>query len=257
MARIRTIKPDFFTSEDIMALSPLARLLYIGTWLDADREGRLAWKLNTLKIRYLPSDACDVSVVAKELTDRGLIVPYGDCLAFIPSFAQHQVINPREAASKLAEPVVIEDRRVLERRVSDASLLVSDAPSLPSVPSHSLPSRPLAGKRNLNAEYEHPRFDVPTSWHLRTVKGLANGESRLMQFYRWLAERVERTNEDTLPRFEWLDGCFKEWLATAAPQKSQYPTPAETTAMIKAREAMADPDHAHLTVAQKIALVRK
>ncbi len=29
MARIRTIKPEFFTSEDVVALSPLARLLFI------------------------------------------------------------------------------------------------------------------------------------------------------------------------------------------------------------------------------------
>ena len=44
MARIRTIKPEFFTSEDIVALSPLARLLFIALWCEADREGRLVWK---------------------------------------------------------------------------------------------------------------------------------------------------------------------------------------------------------------------
>ena len=43
MARIRTIKPEFFTSDDICALSPRARLLYIGLWCEADREGRLVW----------------------------------------------------------------------------------------------------------------------------------------------------------------------------------------------------------------------
>ena len=43
MARIRTIKPEFFTSDDICALSPLARLLYVGLWCEADREGRLVW----------------------------------------------------------------------------------------------------------------------------------------------------------------------------------------------------------------------
>ena len=41
MARIRTIKPEFFTSDDICALSPRARLLYVGLWCEADREGRL------------------------------------------------------------------------------------------------------------------------------------------------------------------------------------------------------------------------
>lgn len=104
MARIRTIKPDFFTSEDIMALSPLARLLYIGTWLDADRLGRLTWRPNTLKVRYLPGDDCDIKSLVAELIDRGLIVLYGDGLAYIPTFLEHQVINPREARSNIPDP---------------------------------------------------------------------------------------------------------------------------------------------------------
>jgi hypothetical protein len=127
MARIRSIKPDFFTSEDIMALSPLARLLYIGAWLEADREGRLAWKPATLKVRYLPSDQCDVAALATELVSRRLIVPYGEGLAFIPTFKTHQVINPREKESKLPEPP--SDACA---RVDDASLRVTHAPSLPS-----------------------------------------------------------------------------------------------------------------------------
>lgn len=57
MARIRAIKPDFFTSEDIVSLSPLARLLFISTWLEADREGRFVWRPKTMKLRYLPGIA--------------------------------------------------------------------------------------------------------------------------------------------------------------------------------------------------------
>jgi hypothetical protein len=40
MARIRTIKPEFFTSEDIVSLTPLARLFYVSLWCEADREAR-------------------------------------------------------------------------------------------------------------------------------------------------------------------------------------------------------------------------
>ena len=42
MARIRTIKPAFFTSEDICKVQPLGRLLFQGLWIEADREGYLA-----------------------------------------------------------------------------------------------------------------------------------------------------------------------------------------------------------------------
>lgn len=120
MARIRTIKPEFFTSEDIVGLSPLARLLYIATWCEADREGRLAWKPRTMKLRYFPADDCDIDALARELVASGLVIPYGDGLAYIPSFNVHQHINPRETPSNLPNPDA-------SARVTDASLPVSDA----------------------------------------------------------------------------------------------------------------------------------
>jgi len=104
MARIRTIKPEFFTSEDIVSMSPLARLFYVSLWCESDREGRMEWKPKTFKMRYLPGDECDVSELAQELVDRGLIVIYsvdGKQYAEIPTFEKHQVINNRESESNL------------------------------------------------------------------------------------------------------------------------------------------------------------
>lgn len=102
MARIRTIKPEFFTSEDIVSMTPLARLFYVSLWCESDREGRLEWKPGTFKMRYLPGDNCDVAELAKELTDKGLIILYsanGKHYAEIPTFTEHQVINNRESES--------------------------------------------------------------------------------------------------------------------------------------------------------------
>jgi len=104
MARIRTIKPEFFTSADIVSLSPLARLLYVATWCEADKEGRLVWKPATFKLRYLPGDACDVQALCDEVVKAGLAVLYGDGFAYIPAFKAHQHINPRESASQLPDP---------------------------------------------------------------------------------------------------------------------------------------------------------
>ena len=104
MARIRTIKPEFFTSEDVVSLSPLARLLYIAMWCESDREGRFEWKPRTFKLRYLPGDNCDVEALATELTDSGMVVLYeveGRVYAEIPSFTRHQSINNRENESVL------------------------------------------------------------------------------------------------------------------------------------------------------------
>ncbi|MFW0776332.1 MAG: hypothetical protein ACN2B6_01250 [Rickettsiales bacterium] len=115
MARIRTVKPEFFTSESVCSVSPLARLLFIGLWCEADREGRLKWKPKTLKIRYLPVDNCHISEVAGELIEEKMIIIYTvDDVEYceIPAFKSHQVINNREKASELPERVSTRQPRV-------------------------------------------------------------------------------------------------------------------------------------------------
>lgn len=104
MARIRTIKPEFFTSADILALTPLARLFYVSLWCEADRDGRLKWDLETFGFRYMPKESSQVSDLADELVSRGLVILYeveAKTYAEIPSFAAHQVINNREQESFL------------------------------------------------------------------------------------------------------------------------------------------------------------
>lgn len=109
MARIRTIKPEFFTSEDIVSLSPFARLLYIALWCEADKEGRLVWKPKTFKMRYLPADTCEIDALCKELTDSGLVKLYGQGYGWIPGFARHQHVNPRESSSDIPPPSGVKD----------------------------------------------------------------------------------------------------------------------------------------------------
>lgn len=119
MARIRTIKPEFFTSEDIVDLSPLARLLYVALWCEADREGRMEWKPRTFKMRYLPGDDCDIGALCGELTGAGLVVTYmaaGKVFGEIPTFLEHQAINNRERESEIPPRVATP-----LSRVSDAS----------------------------------------------------------------------------------------------------------------------------------------
>lgn len=116
MARIRTIKPEFFTSSDITKLTPLARLFYVSLWCEADREGLLKWDVDTLKQRYLPADQVDIEELSIELCSRGLIAIYvdedGREYAHIPSFKEHQVINNRESDSTLVARVKVASPRV-------------------------------------------------------------------------------------------------------------------------------------------------
>lgn len=117
----RSICRDFFTDADVVELSHTARLLYLATWLEADREGRLPWDLRTLSIRYFPRDHVDLHDAAQELFDIGLVVPYlieDRSLAWLPTFGRFQTFNNREAASKLPPPVRVPTRADASRRVA-------------------------------------------------------------------------------------------------------------------------------------------
>lgn len=247
MARIRTIKPQFFTSEDICRLSAFARLLFQGLWCEADREGYLEDRPFQLKMRLLPVDDCNVDALLWELAGAGLIDRYraddGKDYIRIVTFLEHQRPHPKEPKSFVPQTG---SRRAVEKN-GEQVILPGYIPSSPvgmdkeygdlGREGDGKPPLPLTAKRNLHAEYEHPRFDVPVTWHIRTAKGLANGEARLLQFYRWLTARVDRTNEDTLPRFEWLDRCFKEWLEAAQDRRLEVPVDTRHAQTLKDIEA--------------------
>lgn len=111
MARIRTIKPEFFKHEELYLAEvetglPL-RAAFPGLWCACDREGRFRWKPNVLKLDILPFDQLDFSRVLDALETRGFIVKYAvgkETYGFIPSFGKHQVINNREKVSELPTP---------------------------------------------------------------------------------------------------------------------------------------------------------
>lgn len=102
MARIRYIKPDFFTDEKVIELSLTARLLFIGLWTLVDREGRMEYSARQIKIRLFPVDDFDVAPCVQELADAGLVVGYeaeNKVFLQITNFAKHQRPHPKEAAS--------------------------------------------------------------------------------------------------------------------------------------------------------------
>ena len=111
MARIRSIKPDFFLSENLSELSVNARLFFIGLWTQADREGRLEDRPKRLKVQIFPYDPIEVDPLLKELAKRKddqcrpeYIDRYkvqGVALIQIVNFLKHQRPNTREADSIL------------------------------------------------------------------------------------------------------------------------------------------------------------
>lgn len=76
MARIRSIKPEFWTSEQIVECSTSARLLFIGMWSFADDGGNLPASFKTLKMQIFPADNIDVEPLVAELFSVGLLIEY-------------------------------------------------------------------------------------------------------------------------------------------------------------------------------------
>lgn len=96
MARIRTIKPDFWSDDIITECSLNARLLFIGTWNFADDKGNLDRSAKQIKARVFPLDNIDCEPLLKELISKGLLIEYsvsGKTYLHINGFEKHQVIN--------------------------------------------------------------------------------------------------------------------------------------------------------------------
>ena len=127
IARIRTVKPEFFRHEGLYELEqetgfPI-RVAFAGLWTVADREGRFRWQPRILKLDCLPHDKVDFSRVLDALWTRGFLVKYtsdGEDFGWIPSFTRHQVINNRERESQLPTPDE-SNISTREARVDDAS----------------------------------------------------------------------------------------------------------------------------------------
>lgn len=76
MARIRTVKPEFWTSEQVVECSTTARLLFLGLWNFCDDRGVHPASIKTLKMRVFPADDFsmeDISGWVNELIKNGLL----------------------------------------------------------------------------------------------------------------------------------------------------------------------------------------
>lgn len=96
MARIRTIKPEFWTDETVTECSLTARLLFIGLWNFADDNGNIERSSKQMKMKIFPADNVEVEPLVIELMANGLLIEYetnGHKYLNIKGFTKHQVIN--------------------------------------------------------------------------------------------------------------------------------------------------------------------
>lgn len=98
MARIRSIKPDFWTDEKVVELDYVDRLLFIGLWNFADDQGYIDRSPKRIKMQVFPGDNVDVSRGLTRLTSLGLLAEYDSpegVVLHVTNWERHQrVSNP-------------------------------------------------------------------------------------------------------------------------------------------------------------------
>lgn len=140
MARIRSIKPEFFLHDGLAALSPVHRLLFLGLWTLADREGRLEDRAKRVKAALFPYEDVDVDPMLWDLVEAGFIQRYeagGSDVISIPSFLKHQRPHPKEAKSELPElptPAALKSREKVRPSREIKRLAVEGFSSIPLAP---------------------------------------------------------------------------------------------------------------------------
>lgn len=109
MPRIRTIKPEFFRSDDVSALPLRARLTWIGLWTQCDDQGRMKDHVKLIKAGVWPLDPvslADIEDDLRTLAAAGRIVRYqadGERYLAVTNWSRHQKIN-RPTVSHIPPP---------------------------------------------------------------------------------------------------------------------------------------------------------
>ena len=112
MARIRTIKPEFFRHEqlqDAEIANPGAyvMLVFAGLWGHCDSKGRFEWRPRQLKLDILPFLDFQMAKTLEILCDIGMVKHYtidGKEYGEIASFEKHQRITGKEATEGEKHP---------------------------------------------------------------------------------------------------------------------------------------------------------
>jgi hypothetical protein len=108
MSRIRSIKPEFWTSAQVIDCAPITRLFFIGLWNFCDDHGHHPANEKQLKALIFPGDDIDLPAIRKmvdELLRAGLLTKYDvDNKAYLFVTGWHHQKIDRVQPSKFPYP---------------------------------------------------------------------------------------------------------------------------------------------------------
>ena len=235
MAKIRGIKPETWTDDKFVQLSPLARLLFIGMWNLACDNGHVEDNAVQLKIRLLPMDSCKIPALVDEMVNTGQVERHEGYIKVI-KLSEHQHIDMRwlsicEWCEK--DPnTVYEPAQKKPRKTSAPSALVEQPASTPRVldadgdcdgelkVSGVEKAAPAPAAKKTTTSRKRPATRIPDDWkpteqHLEKRHDGIDVE-REAQAFRLHAEANDRRQAN------W-NAAFSQWLLRARPTSNVRP----------------------------------
>lgn len=166
MARIRTIKPEFWDDELIGAMAPITRLVFVGCISHADDEGRMRGSTAFVRSQVFAYDTHttldDVERALQELHAAGRITLYGGSQRYliVVNFRRHQRIQ-RPQPSALPAPSRVNPTAPIEvADLQDVPVPLHDASNTAPVPlTDGMEGSGMEGETNLSESAK------PTSDH--------------------------------------------------------------------------------------------
>ncbi len=158
MARSRNIKPGFFQNENLAEISAHGRLLFIGLWTLADKDGLLEYRTKRINALLFPYESIRIEKLLEELGIRGFIKFYGvDNKKYIQitNWGRHQNPHKNEKESELPKPELINKNNDLDknleitgnsREITGAARVITPD-SLNLIPDSLNPINPMSGKK--------------------------------------------------------------------------------------------------------------
>ena len=249
MARIRTIKPTFFTSLTVANLTVEQRLTFIGLWTHVDDAGRCVADGRLIKAALWPLDdrsPDDVMGDLDALTEAGLIVPYtadGRCYLQVTGWSEHQRIS-RPTKSDLPAPP--SDNKPLTSTIED-SLRTHGGLSEDS-------AQEGKGKEGKGRERDDPLPDqtntstpLPFNWQ-PTAAHRQYAEANRLDLEAEAEKFRNRRNSEGRTSRDW-DADFQGWLIRGVEHAAKN-TAGPRYEVHTAREVKADPPNAAFKAAR-------
>ena len=220
MARIRTIKPEFWQDYQLaQRFTRDQRLFYIALWNEADDEGRFQAHPVRLKGSIFPYDndvhGAFIEGSLRALALAGKLLLYevnGEPYAQLTNFSTHQKIN-RPSKSRIPNPpkdlpdpktIFSEDSVNAHGGLSECSLTEGKGREMEEEPPLVPPTKPPRKKKKAL-----PDSWEPTEQHSRLAEEEGVNLDREMKKFRDHASANGRTQLD------W-DSAFRNWLRKAA-----------------------------------------